>query len=507
MPIDPNIILQQTPLKFNDPFKVLQDYQDRSLQRQHLQQQITASQAQEEDRRQQFEENQKKQAEQDTFNKIIGNPALTPENFLETIRTQAPEHYLAAQKQIGEAQKNAADLQKIQADAAAANAKVQEGSQTYLQNQARGIDAAGNTPTAFELAMKIHEQAFPQSPTPKELRQYVLQQGPDAIKTLTQGILSSADQTAKAKLPGDVAQSGIAQQVAAGTQGGLTPEQRAQNARAAAVAAETARHNRVTEAQAAPPNYGGGAGPTPTLPPGQKDESYLATLPTTLADKAKALVEGRLSLPTRFTKGDTYWQGILDAATKYDPSFDAVNYNARAKARQAFTSGPQSQQVNALNTVVGHLSDLSKDADALKNTWSPTYNTVANMLTSASGRPEVKRFDATKNAVTDELTRVWRQAGGTEADIKAWGSTLDAAGSPEQMHGVIAQIGGLLESKLGALQDQYRQGMGTNAISVITPAARAALDRLQGKAAPSAPTGADTQSALDILNARRGGSQ
>src|ERR1035437_3075794 len=44
MPIDPSIYQQiQTP-KFNDPFKVLQDYQTQHLQQQQMQQQIAASQ-------------------------------------------------------------------------------------------------------------------------------------------------------------------------------------------------------------------------------------------------------------------------------------------------------------------------------------------------------------------------------------------------------------------------------------------------------------------------------
>jgi hypothetical protein len=111
------------------------------------------------------------------------------------------------------------------------------------------------------------------------------------------------------------------------------------------------------------------------------------------------------------------------------------------------------------------------------------------LISKQLGKPEVNNFETTKKAVVDELTRVWRGTGGSEGDIKSWSATLDAANSPEQLHGAIATIGRLLESKLGALEDQYREGMGTisQGRHMITADARKTLDRLERKAgnAPS----------------------
>lgn len=266
--------------------------------------------------------------------------------------------------------------------------------------------------------------------------------------------------------------------------------------RAEAAAAESKRHNLAVEdlekRKLAPfeTDGSGGRGASPTLPEGQRNEDYLKTLPTGTADKVKALVEGRLSLPSRFTKGDLYWQGILDAAVKYDPSFDAVNYNSRSKTRQGFTSGKSSQTINALNTVTQHLDKLSTAVDGLNNTWSPAYNSVANFLSRQSGNDIVTTFETSKKAVVDELTRVWRQTGGTEADIKSWSDVLGAANSPKQLKSAIAEMAGLIEGKLGASESQYQQGMGTSAVSVITPDARKTLDKL--KAGVAAKNPADT---------------
>lgn len=237
-------------------------------------------------------------------------------------------------------------------------------------------------------------------------------------------------------------------------------------------------------------------------------EDYLKTLPPQTAQQVKALVEGRMQFPGGFALKSPYWQQMISAVSSYDPSFDMVNYNARAKTRQDFTSGKSAQNINALNTVIGHLQTLGDASDKLGNRSIPAWNTVANIAESASGDPRVKNFDATKKAVVDELTRAWRQTGGSEGDIKSWSDTIGASNSPEQLHGVISQIGDLLESKVNSLGEQYNQGMGTtkNPIRLVTPNAQKALDTLRQRsgAAPQAPqqTGPNPQDIVDELRKR-----
>ena len=220
-------------------------------------------------------------------------------------------------------------------------------------------------------------------------------------------------------------------------------------------------------------------------------DAFLQTQPKPVADQVKALAEGRMAFPAGFALKSPYWQHMIQMVSQYDPQFDAVNYNARAKTRADFTSGKSAQSINALNTVIGHMQTLSDAADKLNNTSFPAYNSVANTLASATGDPRIKQFDATKKAVIDELTRVYRGSGGSEGDIKMWGDQISAANSPEQLHGVIGQIGDLLDSKLHALGAQYKQGMGTTEmpIQLVTPHAADALKVLRQRAggAPTAP--------------------
>lgn len=226
---------------------------------------------------------------------------------------------------------------------------------------------------------------------------------------------------------------------------------------------------------------GGGA---PGGAPGLTGDAFLKTLPTPLQAQVKALASGRQPFPTGAIMKTPYGQNLLNAVSQYDPSFDAVNYGARAKTRNDFTAGKSAQSINAMNTVAGHLESLSDAADRLNNTSVPLANGVKNWLENSTGDPRVKQFEATKKAVVDELTRVWRGNGGSEGDIKSWAASLDAANSPQQLHGVIGQIGELIGSKINALGEQYKQGMGTTGepIQLVTPKTQAVFAKLQQRA-------------------------
>jgi hypothetical protein len=225
-------------------------------------------------------------------------------------------------------------------------------------------------------------------------------------------------------------------------------------------------------------------------------DEFLKTLQPNIAAQVKALDEGRMQFPSSFALKTPYWQQMLSAVAQYDPNFDQVNYNARAKTRSDFTSGKSAQQVNALNTVIGHLDSLSQAASALNNTRFQSFNTLANYVASETGDPRVNNFKVTREAVADELTRVWRQAGGSEKDIEARKEQLSASNSPAQLHEAIAQIGSLLESKLDSMKEQYAQGTGTAPIEMVTPQARKTLSRLEQRAGkttrPPASTGGKT---------------
>jgi hypothetical protein len=247
MPIDTSIYQQPPSQGFNTPFQTLA--QVGALQRQR--QEIQSSQAEEQLRQQALKDKQQQDEANARFYQVIGNPDVTVDNFLGQVKIHAPEHYEAASKMVDEAKKNAADLADKAATAQRANAEAQQGQQAYLANMARSIKAAGDTPTAFELAMKIHQDAFPDSKQPDTYRDLVRQQGPQSIAQMTSALIAANPAASKqtAEQPEQEAKAKSAQLVLAGTSPtGMTANQQAEDA-ARQVAAKQGAERLKLEAQ------------------------------------------------------------------------------------------------------------------------------------------------------------------------------------------------------------------------------------------------------------------
>lgn len=191
-----------------------------------------------------------------------------------------------------------------------------------------------------------------------------------------------------------------------------------------------------------------------------RGEEYLKTLNPTFQAQVKAVAEGRAELPS--SRSPLYKQ-LLDAVAQYDPSFDTINYKARAGTRKAFTSGVEGRQANALNTVIGHVGSLYDQIDGLDNTDYQAVNIVKNLWKEQTGDPKITNFQTNAKAVADEVVKVWRASGGSVHDIEEAQKALKSSQSPAQLKGALSTLVELLNSKLGALNEQYKAGMGTAA--------------------------------------------
>lgn len=224
-----------------------------------------------------------------------------------------------------------------------------------------------------------------------------------------------------------------------------------------------------------PPNAGGA-----TTAPGGTNAAVLQQLPPQIASQVKALAEGRMQFPGGFALKSPYWKNMISAVSTYDPSFDAVNYNARAKARSDFTSGKEASSVNALNTVAEHLGKLQDAYQNLDNTSVPAWNYLANATGKQLGSSARTNFDTVVGPVAEEMTKAYRGSGGNEADISRVMQNLNSSMSPKQANDAFQELGGLLKGKIDSLQDQYKRGMGTSAQdkSFYTPQTMTAFKKM-----------------------------
>lgn len=241
----------------------------------------------------------------------------------------------------------------------------------------------------------------------------------------------------------------------------------------------------------ATPNGGPIAASQGAVDPNVTGQAYLETLPKPEADQVKAMVEGRLQPPGSFALKTPYWQQMLQSAAQYEPGFDFTKWGERTATAKDFASGKAAQNVTAMNTVVGHLGDLAEKADALGNFRLPLANTIGNTVSNASGDPRVNNFRLARNAVADEMAKVFRSSGMSDHEIQQWKSTLSEDMSPDQLKGAVKTGIGLMESRLSALADQRSRGMSTQigARDLLNDKSKATLQKVEkwanGEAVPS----------------------
>lgn len=197
----------------------------------------------------------------------------------------------------------------------------------------------------------------------------------------------------------------------------------------------------------------------------------------------EALIDGRMSFPTDSRAlNKPYWQNLLAKVSERDPTFDTIDYKARARTRQDFTSGKSAQNITSFNTLLHHIGTLQKAADDLDNYGgvATPLNAPANYLLEAGGSDRPTNFRQAKLAVVGEAVRAFRGVGGARGDIEEAAHAIPENGSPEQIRGSIKTLASLLEGRIKSLGEQYSAGMGktSNGINLLDEDARKTLAQL-----------------------------
>ncbi len=203
--------------------------------------------------------------------------------------------------------------------------------------------------------------------------------------------------------------------------------------------------------------------------PNAKDQAdFLASVPGGPTGEVATLVKGIAdysinpsSVPTRNYKGvgGLTQSQVVAMAKQYDPTFLQGDFANRQALKKRFQSGDYSQNINSLNTAIGHLTDLSSNFDKLDNTNFTPFNALNNKVKTAFGGGGVTSAGTNISAVMGELASTFKGGGATDQEIKNLG-TLDVNSSPEQVKAFIETATQLLASRLDALQQTYQSGMG-----------------------------------------------
>ncbi len=197
----------------------------------------------------------------------------------------------------------------------------------------------------------------------------------------------------------------------------------------------------------------------------------------------QALIDGRMSFPTDGRAlNKPYWQNLVRQVSAKDPTFDTIDYKARSRTRQAFTSGKEAQNITSFNTLLHHIGTLEKAAGELDNyggVFTP-LNSIANRASETTGSPKLTTFRTARDAVAREAVRAFRGVGGTGADVEETVRNIPENGSPEQIRASVKTLADLLRGRIQSLGEQYTAGMGktSDGINLLDDEAKDVLGRL-----------------------------
>ena len=205
-----------------------------------------------------------------------------------------------------------------------------------------------------------------------------------------------------------------------------------------------------------------------------KGPSDFAKWKASLAPQAQINVQGGAigsDLAAAVAKGDIKISDVLTARTPLplrkqflsqvlalNPNYKSYDFDIEKGVAKDFTSGKSAQNLTAFNTAIDHAKQLDKAIDALNNGNMTPLNELGNVFSVKMGNDSVTNFNVIKNALSGEISKVFKGGQATDAEIKAVQGPFDAANSPAQLRGAIKQAVFLMNSKRNALKEQYEKG-------------------------------------------------
>lgn len=236
-----------------------------------------------------------------------------------------------------------------------------------------------------------------------------------------------------------------------------------------------------------PSNMKPGSGPATlsrNAAPGNVDADRFAAATRDLspdaAAKVAALLQYDLPIPSGNVLTRPEYSVILGRAMQIDPTFDYKNYDARKAYLQDFAKGKTGQGVQALDTVMHHLDNFDQAATGLHNSGFKPYNAAANWFTSNTiGNPAVGKFEEAANAVSGELSNVFKATGATDHEIASWRDHLSTSATPEEFKARVQELTGLIGGRMDAVGKHYQDVMGKPSPDFLSPESRGIWQRFQ----------------------------
>lgn len=187
---------------------------------------------------------------------------------------------------------------------------------------------------------------------------------------------------------------------------------------------------------------------------GEELRSHIARVDPVAAAALKDMYEGKQNPNARNL------QKLAPLASLVYPGFDATDYPNRLKLRNSYTSGADHKELEAINTVSGHMGKLMDSADKLGNTGFKPWNYLKNMVADKTfGSPELVKFRNDLVTTQNELAKAYHGGHVSDAAFAAFNKSINEMQTPEELKAAIGELAGLLHSKINTKENSYRIGM------------------------------------------------
>ena len=183
-------------------------------------------------------------------------------------------------------------------------------------------------------------------------------------------------------------------------------------------------------------------------------------------------------------------QGLSFIRTFINPQYMEGDFKANANLQRELEStrqGTAGGSLLAAGTASNHLALLAQEADKLGNMDEPSINRVANALGVAVGKSPAVTFRAIAQQVNSEVAKVVAGGQPHEAELKQFEENLNNAQSPEQIKNVIKSYIGLMNGRIGEIDDRSMQYMGRH-VKGISPTTSDVFNK-NGFTVPGQPKG------------------
>lgn len=243
------------------------------------------------------------------------------------------------------------------------------------------------------------------------------------------------------------------------------------------------------------------------IPKDVHGEEYLKQLPEEERGLIKGIADGRIDPRTLSIRGG-HREAILKQVTQYKPGYNQAKYPVYQAVQKDFTSGVAARNVTSINTAIGHIGTMESAADALKNHDVQAVNRFVNAVANQTGDPRINNFQTAASAVSSELMRVFRGIGASESETKEWEKRFSHIQSEEQLRGAAKMAASLLESRIAAVNDQWKRGMDSKEgyPDLLSPKSRMVLKKLgiEDKDSPEEKTKPGEPQSLDAFLKSKG---